>query len=380
MDIKNKTRLLFVEHEINDFVLSRIHLAAQLDKLGFDVHLAVPDGSNLNLISGQKVTVHQYHLDRLSSQPFSELRCFASLFRLYRNLRPQLVHHFGLKPSLYGGIAARVTGVPAMVNTLNGLGFLVSENSFKRNILKSLIKAGLKFSSSHHNQRVVLQNSDDYRRLLSEGVITLQNSILIKGSGVDILRFIRKPEPAGVPVVLMVSRMIWEKGVREFAAAARNLKRRGMHARFVLVGDAERAHPSAIPLSALNNWCATGNVEWLKWQGDMPTLMAGSNLVCLPSYYGEGIPRVLMEAAASGRAIITTDAAGCREVVRHNYNGLLIPARSHLDLEEAIIKMIENDSLRAEMGIRGREIAEREYAMEKIIRETIDVYRTLLMH
>src|SRR5262249_42452818 len=152
--------------------------------------------------------------------------------------------------------------------------------------------------------------------------------------------------PNGLPVVLMASRLLWEKGVGEFIAAAKTLRTRGMRARFVLVGEPDRGHPSAVPVAILEHWRNAGDVEWPGWQDDMPTSIAQSHIVCLPSYYGEGVPRILLEAAASGRPIVATDTPGCREIVRHGHNGLLVPVRDIAALAGAIEGLIENAPLR----------------------------------
>src|SRR5262249_12301663 len=171
----------------------------------------------------------------------------------------------------------------------------------------------------------------------------------------------------GRPVVLMASRLLWSKGVGEFVTAARVLRNRGIRARFVLVGEPDSGHPSAVPVRTLAHWREARYVEWPGWQLDMPALIAQSHIVCLPSYYGEGVPRILLEAAASGRPIIGTDTPGCREIVRHGHNGLLVPAGDGEALAGAIAQLIENAPLRADMGNRGREIAGIEFSVERVI-------------
>ncbi len=372
-------RLLFVDNQVSDFLQYRMVLARTLREAGFDVHVAVPREPGLEDISRQGFPVHIFYLRRKSARPLDELLCWVSLLRLYRRLRPLLVHHICLKPTLYGGVAARIAGVPAAVNILTGLGHLFTTRNVKTRLMRSIVARGLRFSFRHQNHRVVLQNPDDRDCLLASGILLGDRAVVIKGSGLDLSLFTPEPEPDGPPVVLMASRLLWEKGVGEFVAAAGALRARGFRARFVLLGEPDPGHPSAIPMSTLEHWRNAGHVEWLGWRQDMPALIAQSHIVCLPSYYGEGVPRILLEAAASGRPIVTTDSPGCREVVRHGHNGLLVPVRDVEGLVGAIAQLIENAPLRAAMGTRGREIALTEFSLEQVIDANLAVYRSLLI-
>jgi len=372
-------RLLFVDKQVSDFLQHRMVLARTLRGAGFDVHVALPREPGLEDISRQGIPVHVFYLRRKSARPLDELRSLVSLVRLYRRLRPTLVHHIKLKPMLYGGAAARIAGVPAAVNTFTGLGHIFTTHTVKMRILRSIVAGGLRFSFSHRNHCVIFQNLDDLECLLASGIVLGNRAVLIKGSGVNLSLFTPAPEPEGPPVVLMASRLLWEKGVGEFVAASRALRARGIRSRFVLLGEPDHGHPSAVPLPTLEHWRDAGDVEWLGWRHDMPSLMAQSHIVCLPSYYGEGVPRILLEAAASGRPIVTTDSPGCREVVRHGQNGLLVPVRDGEALTGAIARLIGDAPLRAAMGMRGREIAAAEFSLEQVIYANLAVYRSLLV-
>jgi glycosyltransferase involved in cell wall biosynthesis len=370
-------RVLFVDNQVNDFLLHRMVLARSLREFGFDIHVAVPQEPGLEEISRQGFQVHTFFLRRFSTQPLDELRCLASLISLYRWLRPTLVHHIGLKTSLYGGLATRITRVPAAVDTLTGLGHLFTARSIQKLVLRSVAVGGLRVSFSHKNHRVILQHLNDLDCLLAWG-IDCATAVLIKGSGVNVSLFKPCPEPEGTPVVLMASRLLWEKGVGEFVAAARALRLHRLRPRFWLAGEPDHGHPSAVPTSLLERWHHAGDIEWLGWRDDMPALIAQSHVVCLPSYYGEGIPRILVEATAAGRPIVTTDAPGCRDVVRHRHNGLLVPVRNHDALIAAIAQLISDPPTRAAMGERGREIALSEFALEPVVEANLTVYRSLL--
>jgi glycosyltransferase involved in cell wall biosynthesis len=371
-------RLLFVEHHARDFLQQRMELARTSRKAGFDVHVAVPRAPSLEEVSRQGFPVHIIYLRRKSARPLDELRCGASLIALYRRLRPTLVHHIGVKPTLYGGVAARIAGVPAAVSMLAGLGHLFTASTVSTRVLRRIVTRGLRSAFRHQNHRLILQNPDDRDQVLASGILPGHCVALIKGSGIDLSLFTPEPEPHGPVVVLMASRLLWQKGVLEFVAAARALRARGSRARFLLLGEPDPGHPSAVPLPTLEHWDHGGDVEWLGWHHDMPRMMAQSHIVCLPSFYGEGVPRVLLEAAASGRAIVTTDSPGCREVVRHGENGLLVPIRDGAALVGAIAQLIEDAPLRAAMGRRGREIAVNEFSLDRVIEATLTLYRSLL--
>ena len=268
-------------------------LGLKLREAGFDVHVAVPREPGLEEISRQGIAVHIFYLQRKSTRLLDELRCLVSLLRLYRQLRPTLVHHICLKSTLYGGIAARIAGVSAAVNTITGLGHLFTTHTVKTRVLRLIVAGALRFSFGHQNHRVIFQNPSDRDRLLARSSMPSDNAVLIRGSGVNLSLFTAEPEPDGPPVVLMASRLLWAKGVGEFVTAARVLRARGIRARFVLLGEPDPGHPSAVPVPTLEHWRDAGDVEWPGWQLDMPSWIAQSHIICLPSYYGEGVPRIL---------------------------------------------------------------------------------------
>jgi glycosyltransferase involved in cell wall biosynthesis len=300
-----------------------------------------------------------------------------ALYFLYRCLRPDLVHHVTLKPVLYGGMAARLTRVPAVVNALTGLGYAFITPGWKAALLRGVLKIVLRLALGHRNGSTIFQNQNDQALLVKSGVASKSATVLIKGSGVDMIVYAPCPEPSGTPVVLLASRMLWDKGVGEFVEAARRLRAEGVEARFVLVGAPDAGNPTAVPLKIIKNWEAEGVVEWWGHRDDMPEVFAQANLVCLPSYR-EGLPKALIEAAACGRAIVATDVPGCREIVRHGINGLLVSARDSSSLAHALQILIENPASRRSMGMEGRILAMAEYSVEQVIEQTFKLYAALL--
>jgi glycosyltransferase involved in cell wall biosynthesis len=214
-----------------------------------------------------------------------------------------------------------------------------------------------------------LQNPDDQETLVRSGIVPWNFTRLIRGSGVDPWKYAPLPEPVGTVAVIMASRMLWEKGVADFVQAATLLRSKGIHARFILAGESDAENPSAVPEEQLQRWRAQGD--------DMPEVFASSHIVCLPSFYGEGIPKVLLEAASCGRPIVATDIPGCREVVRNGENGILVPAQNPTALASALSTLIHDTQLRQRMGAKGREIALREFSEEIVIRQTLSLYSDL---
>jgi glycosyltransferase involved in cell wall biosynthesis len=226
-------------------------------------------------------------------------------------------------------------------------------------------------------QRVVVQNPDDARLLVAEGIVPPAAVTLIRGSGVDTGAFAPAPEPDGTPLVVLPARMLRQKGVEDFVAAARLLRSRGVRMRAALVGEPDSENPSSVPLTQLRAWHAEGAVEWWGWRGDMAEVLRQSHVVCLPSTYGEGIPKCLLEAAACARPIVATDIPGCREAVHHGENGLLVPPHDPLALAAALARLIDSPEQRRAMGERGRRRALEEFSDARVAEETLAVYDAL---
>lgn len=374
------TRLLYVVNDAAFFLSHRLALALAAAKAGYEVHVATPDARVAEEIRNAGLAFHPVAFSRRGTNPLEDLQSLRSLYRLYCSLRPDLVHHVTIKPVLYGGIAARLARAPAVVSAISGLGHVFVAKGFKAAVLRFLVTRAYKFALGHPNAKAIFQNPDDRKALTSDGLLPAESAALIKGAGVDMKDFAPSPEVEGIPVVLFASRMLWTKGVREFVDAARRLQANGVRARFVLVGEPDGGNPMAIPTDELKAWAQSGAVEWLGRRNDMPTVFAQSHIVCLPTSYGEGVPKVLIEAAASRRAIVATDVPGCREIVRHGENGLLVPVHDVDVLAAALNELIQDASLRQRMGSRGREIAEAEFSLTKVTAETLSVYQELLTH
>lgn len=369
-------RLLFVGNDAKYFLTHRLPLANAAKSSGYDVHVAVPFSEDAEKISAHGFELHTIPLSRWGYNPFNEVRSLWSLYRLFRAISPDLTHQVTIKPVLYGSLTARLARVPATVNSVSGLGYVFLAKGFKACLVRLGVTLAYRIAFSHPRSRVIFQNPDDQYEFVRNRLVERDKTVLVKGSGVDMNEFTVTPEPDGVPVVLLASRMLWDKGVREFVDAARSLKENGINARFILAGDEEIGNPSTISNRQLKIWHESKMVEWWGHCDNMPQVIAQAHIVCLPSYR-EGVPKVLIEAAACGRPIVTTDVPGCREIVRQGENGLLVPVRDAGALAEALHKLIEDPDLRLRMGARGREIAAAEFSIEKIVGKILAVYKEL---
>jgi glycosyltransferase involved in cell wall biosynthesis len=372
-----RARLLVVVNDSAFFLSHRLPIALAAREAGAEVHVATGPGEAGARITALGFPFHPLPISRRGVGIAAEARTILAMARLYRTIRPDLVHHVTIKPVIYGSIAARWTRVPHVVNAISGLGYVFASRGPKAAVLRAFVRPLYRQAFRHPSSRAIFQNPDDRDRLLADGLLRREATVLIRGSGVDPVRFGARPEPEGLPVVVLASRMLWHKGVGEFVEAARSLRDLGVSARFVLAGDTDPGNPTAIPRKQLEAWHAEGVIEWWGHCDDMPTIFARSHIVCLPSVR-EGVPKVLLEAASCGRAIVTTDTPGCREIVRHGENGLLVGVRDVSGLADAILRLTEAPELRRRMGARGRMIAESEFSVDRVVAETLDVYRELL--
>ena len=377
--MSEKKRLLFVVNDAGFFLSHRLPVAQAAREQGYDVHVATPSSEAVAVILAHGFSHHSITLSRRGLHPLEEFATFLALSRLFRELRPDIVHNVTIKPVLYGGIAARLVKVPAVVNAISGLGYVFIRRGVKAGLVRGAVQRAYRLALGHSNGKAIFQNPDDRDTLMRVCRISERQAALIRGSGVDLQQYTYQPEPrSNEPVVLLASRMLWDKGVGVFVEGAKRLKDAGVAARFVLVGESDPGNPNAVPTEQLQCWQREGVVEWWGRREDMPQVLAGCAIFCLPSSYGEGVPKALIEAAACGRPIVTTDWPGCREVVRHEENGLLVPVGDVSALARALSRLLVDRDKRGRMGRRGREIAESEFAVEKVVSQTLAIYEELL--
>ena len=311
---------------------------------------------------------------RRSRNPFTELGAIADLVRLYRRERPTLVHQVTVKPVLYGSVAAWIARVPAVVNAVAGLGHVFVARGAAAQVMRWAISRAYAFALSRPASRVIFQTEADRDVLVSRGVIKAERAVLIRGAGVNIDAFQVTPEPEGTPIVMFAGRLLWNKGVGDLVEAGRLLAREGIACRIVIVGSPDADNPMSVPESTLQGWQRDGHAEWWGKQDDMPAVLRQAAIVTLPTYYGEGVPKILLEAAACGRAIVTTDLPGCRDVVRDGETGLIVAAQDPTGLALALAQLLRSPKERRAMGARGRDVVLREFTESVVVAQTLAVY------
>jgi glycosyltransferase involved in cell wall biosynthesis len=355
----------------------RLSLARAVRETGANVLLVSPDGPYVSRIQGTGFRWHELKISRRGVNPIRELTTLASYFALYRRERADLVHHFTIKPVLYGSLAARLSGVPAVVNSVTGLGYVFINPSKTAAFMRLLVMPIFRQALLYRRSRVIFQNRQDRELFIESGLVRRELTHIIPGSGVDPDEFKAVPEPSGEPIILLASRMLWDKGVGELVEAMRLIRQQGVACRAILVGRSDKGNPSAIPEAQLETWNEEGVVEWWGHRDDMPAVMQNVHLVVLPTY-GEGLPKVLIEACAAGRPVVASDVPGCREIVQDGVNGLLVPCRDVQTLAKALIRLVRDPALRERMGRAGRELVLSRLTNQHINDQTLHVYRELL--
>lgn len=368
--------ILFIVNVDWFFVSHRLPIAMAAMDAGYQVHLACSFTDKADYLASLGIILHPLPLSRSGTDIFSELQCFLAISRLTKRLKPDIIHFITIKPVLYGGIVSRLAGIEGRVASISGLGYVFVANGVKANAMRFFISSLYRLALRNRRTKVILQNPEDKRLLVKSGVIGEKQAVMLRGSGVSLREHQYLPEPEGEPVVTFASRLLRDKGVAEFVEAARILKKKGVRAGFWLVGDADPDNPATISQERLNNWSNENVVKMWGYRTDIPELFAQSNIIVLPSYR-EGLPKVLIEAAACGRAVVTTDVPGCRDAIERGKTGLLVPVQDAEALAGAIQRLIEDPRLRRSMGKAGRELAERAFAIEKIVAAHLDIYKSL---
>jgi len=313
-------------------------------------------------------------IDKSGINPRADVILLWTLYRWYRRERPDIVHHFTIKPVIYGSLAAQMAGVPRVINTVTGLGhvFMAKERVWLRRLVELMYRLALRCADL-----TFFQNREDQELFVERHLVARSKARMVAGSGVDLEYF----QPSGGRQAdsgtgcrfLLMARLLREKGVYEFVEAARLAKQEYPETRFELLGSRDERNPTVVPLADIEKWSEEGVVNWLGETQDVRPFVAEADVVVLPSYR-EGTPRALLEAAAMEKPVIATDVAGCREVVEHGINGLLVPAKNPRELEAAMVAMREDPALRARMGKAGRVKVEREFSEAIVLQNILKAY------
>ena len=359
----------------------RLALAEFLRKEGYEITFVCADGEYVERFQKRGFRWIEWESKRKRLNPFAELQALWNLAEIYARERPDLVHHDTIKPNLYGPLAIklnqwldRVEEPPKVIDTFMGLGYVFSEGAIPAT-LRTLITPFLHLGINQSNVHAVFSNADDQKRLRSHGILKHDRTDVLMSEFVDTEKF--RPfasdqhvlkEAADckneVPIILMAVRLLWAKGVGEFAEAARILRERGTEARFWLAGEPDKDSAGFVPESELYEWEEKGLINWLGYQTDMPALLNKADIAVLPTKYNEGMPRFLVEAVACGLPVVATDMEACRIVVQDGENGMIVPSGNAERLADALERLATDETLRSEMGETAREIAIEEFDKE----------------
>lgn len=373
-----RPRVLFLVTEDWYFCSHRLALAKALAAAGCEVAVACRVADHAKPIEAAGIGLYPLALSRRSVNPFAAVAAVSRIARLYAAYAPDVVHHVALKPAILGSLAARIARRGRIINAIAGLGFVFSAKTLRARLLRPFVQALLRAVIDGPETRVIVQNAEDGEALTRSGMVDPAHLALIRGAGVDLERFRPSPEPPGPVRVSLVARMIREKGIAEMVEAARLLGPRGSDVRVSLIGAPDPENPSSIPEATLAEWAAEGVVEMPGRVEDTAALWRESHIAALPSYYGEGVPLALIEAAASGRPMIAARGPGLTDIVRDGETGIVVPPRDSAALADAIERLAGDAELRRRMGAAARAHAEAAFGADAVIAATIALYRDLL--
>lgn len=369
--------LLFVVNVDWFFLSHRLPIALEAQRQGYSVHVATGLTDKSAELQRHGFLVHPLALERSSTGLGNAWRTVVQLWHIYRAVRPDLVHLVTIKPVLFGGIVARLALVPAVVAAVSGLGFVFMAHGAKAALRRWLVGWLYRVALGHRNLRVIFQNPDDRASLTKLAHLPVSKVEMIRGSGVNLAQYAHMPLPLGVPVVVLAARLLADKGVREFVQAARLLRQQGVAARFCLVGAVDPANPASLTDEELAQWASEGVIELWGLRTDMPEVLSAAHVVVLPSYR-EGLPKVLLEAAACGRAVVTTDVPGCRDAIAPGVTGVLVPVGKAAALADAIKGLINDPARCRSMGDAGRTLAESVFDVRQVVAAHLRIYQELI--
>lgn len=377
-----KKKILIIVNTLSFLISHRLDVVKTAKEDGYKVIVAYGELGNAEttILSKYGIDCFQIPLKRRSINLFTELWSFLSICRIFYKHKPDIVHLITIKAYLYGGIAARLMRVPGVISAIAGLGIFFNKKNWLNFFFQKIFFLIFYFAFNHPNQKVIVQNLEDQRTLIKFIWLNPKKILLIKGSGVNLSEFTNLKETNSITTICCASRLLREKGIFEFQSAARIIKKKGIIARFLLAGALDQDNPTSLNDQDLQNIIKEKVVEVLGYQEDIPALYARSHIICLPSFYGEGLPKSLIEAAAASRAVVTTDIPGCRDAIIPNKTGLLVPAKDAQKLADALQWLIENPEARNGMGKAGRKLAEKEFPIEKIVQCHMDIYQELLIN
>jgi len=371
-----KTIIYFVSEDWY-FYSHRLPIAREAFNKGFKVVVATRINKHEDLIKSEGFELYPISINRGSLNPLSDLKTIFSLYKCYKKYNPDIVHQVAIKPVIYGTIVARLFGSIKIINAITGLGFVFVSDSIKAKIIRFFVHKMFRSLFSIKNLSLILQNKDDLNYFVTNNLMDENRISVIRGSGVNIETFVNSKIKKPIqPTIMLASRMLWDKGVGEFAKAAKIIKEQRLNVRFVLVGGTDSKNPSSISINQINEWTSSGVLEYWGKRADMVNVLNQSSIVCLPSYR-EGLPKVLLEAASCEKPIIATNVPGCREIVRAGENGILVEPKDVESIEKAIKYLVENPKEIEKMGKKGRQIVVENFSEKIVVSETLKLYNEI---
>lgn len=377
--MKNK-KLVFVVNVDWFFISHRLPIALEAISDGYEVHLICNDTGKTKELVKLGIHVHNVTFSRSGGGLANEVQSLMHLRRTFINIKPDIIHAVTIKPVIYSGLNLHfLKKKPNFVAAISGLGYVFSASNFRAKITKSIVSILYKFAFFHKSKTVIFQNTTDEKILSSVTNLQESEKVLIKGSGADlgVYKYCREPDSNPIKVV-MACRLLKEKGVYEYIEAAKIVHSKLDNVEFLLAGTPDEGNPNSITQEELDEWNDNGIIKSLGHCNNISKVFSESHIVTMPSYYGEGVPKVLIEAAACGRPIVTTDNPGCRDSVIPDVSGKLVPIKDHHALAEAILELIESPALRVSMGQKARHYAEREFDVKSVVQKHMKIYSKLL--
>jgi glycosyltransferase involved in cell wall biosynthesis len=355
----------------------RLNLARDLRGRGWEVVLLSPPGEFAPRLESAGFRWLSWDLGRKTTAPWRETPALREVARIYRAEKPDLVHHHTIKPSIYGSLAAAQAGVPGIVNSITGRGFVFMGGDLRVRAMRGLVERMYRAAFRPGNVRAIFENRTDREFFIERRLISRDRTHLVESVGVDAAAYLPSPEPEGVPVILMAARMLWDKGAGELVEAARLLGAPD-RVRVALAGVPDPGNPNSIAPEQLAAWHAEGVVEYWGFREDMNAAIAGCHVFALPTKYAEGVPTSLLEASACARPIVSTRVPGAQDFVVDGETGLLVPPGDPVALAEALDRLVRDAALRGRMGAAGRARVLGNYTTGIVNERTREVYRGLL--
>lgn len=371
----NKLRtILYVSNTAWYLFNFRLSLMQAMAGRGWEVIAAAPLDPYAGRLTAAGIRFWDTPLKRRSLNPWHDLAYLMRLWHLCRQVKPDILHLFTVKPVIYGSVAARLAKVPGIVNSVPGLGYIFRRGGIIKQLVRLLYQIVLRPPA-----KIIFQNREDLALFLAMGLVTARQTFLIRGSGVNSEYFnaenLAITAAPDCTTFILLARMLWDKGIAEFVAAAQQVKAANPATRFMLLGGSDAGNPAAVPEAWLREQHRQGHIEWVDHVDDVRPYLAASSVVVLPSFYKEGLPRSLLEAGALGKPIITTDIPGCRDIVQDGVNGIIVPVKDVHSLTKAMLALSKNKTKRELMGQAGRQRVIEFFDDRLIIQQTIQVYR-----